>query len=235
MSAGAVSSWPPAGTAAARPTRSTRRRRTLQTGADLLTDKQKARLAALFAVDAHAEVEATWTMYQRTVAAYREPDRKTGPHHDGRADHHAEHRRSQSPAGADHPRTDTQETRRRRPGLLRPARHHPTDRPKRSTAASNTSADPPWDSATSPTTSPDRYWKPADSDPNYTLNHEEPVIFQFSTPSMIHFLTRKSLDGKAIHLPKGSTGHPASHGHYVTVTECCAGECVTHRRDCASH
>ena len=53
-------------------------RRTLQTGADLLTDKQKARLAALFAVDAHAEVEATWTMYQRTEAAYRHPDRKTG-------------------------------------------------------------------------------------------------------------------------------------------------------------
>ena len=53
-------------------------RRTLQTGADLLTDKQKTRLAALFAVDAHVEVEATWTMYQRTVAAYREPDRKTG-------------------------------------------------------------------------------------------------------------------------------------------------------------
>jgi transposase len=55
-----------------------RSRRTLQTGADLLTDKQKARLHALFAVDAHAEVEATWTMYQRAVAAYREPDRKTG-------------------------------------------------------------------------------------------------------------------------------------------------------------
>ena len=53
-------------------------RRTLHTGADLLTDKQKARLAALFAVDAHAEVEATWTMYQRTVAAYREPDRTKG-------------------------------------------------------------------------------------------------------------------------------------------------------------
>jgi transposase len=55
-----------------------RSRRTLHTGADLLTDKQKARLGALFAVDAHAEVEATWTMYQRTVAAYREPDRKKG-------------------------------------------------------------------------------------------------------------------------------------------------------------
>ena len=55
-----------------------RSRRTLHTGADLLTDKQKDRLAALFAVDAHAEVEATWTMYQRTVAAYRHPDRRQG-------------------------------------------------------------------------------------------------------------------------------------------------------------
>ncbi|MGY4646547.1 ISL3 family transposase [Mycobacterium sp. URHB0021] len=55
-----------------------RARRTLQTGADLLTDKQRARLAALFTVDAHAEVEATWSMYQRTVAAYRHPDRKKG-------------------------------------------------------------------------------------------------------------------------------------------------------------
>jgi len=55
-----------------------RSRRTLQTGADLLTDKQKTRLQTLFAVDAHAEVEATWTMYQRTVAAYRHPDRKKG-------------------------------------------------------------------------------------------------------------------------------------------------------------
>ena len=77
MNAGAVSSWPPVGTGAARPSRYACRR-TLQTGADLLTDKQRARLAALFAIDAHAEVEATWTMYQRTVAAYRHPDRKTG-------------------------------------------------------------------------------------------------------------------------------------------------------------
>lgn len=45
-------------------------RRTLQTGADLLTDNRKTRLATLFAIDAHAEVEATWTIYQRTVAAY---------------------------------------------------------------------------------------------------------------------------------------------------------------------
>jgi transposase len=53
-------------------------RRTLQTGADLLTEKQKTRLQTLFAADEHAEVEATWGIYQRMIAAYREPDRKTG-------------------------------------------------------------------------------------------------------------------------------------------------------------
>lgn len=40
-------------------------RRTLHTGADLLTDNQKDRLSALFADDAHVEVEATWSVYQR--------------------------------------------------------------------------------------------------------------------------------------------------------------------------
>ena len=50
-----------------------RARRTLHTGADLLTDKQAARLTALFAVDEHVEVEATWGIYQRMIAAYREP------------------------------------------------------------------------------------------------------------------------------------------------------------------
>ncbi len=53
-------------------------RRTLHTGADLLTDKQKDRLAALFATDDHVEVEATWGVYQRMIASYREPDRTEG-------------------------------------------------------------------------------------------------------------------------------------------------------------
>lgn len=35
-------------------------RRTLHTGSNLLTDKQQARLEALFAVDEHVEIEATW-------------------------------------------------------------------------------------------------------------------------------------------------------------------------------
>ena len=55
-----------------------RARRTLHTGADLLTDKQQARLEALFAVEEHVELEATWGIYQRMVAAYRHPDRAAG-------------------------------------------------------------------------------------------------------------------------------------------------------------
>lgn len=50
-------------------------RRTLHTGADLLTHKQNDRLAALFADNAHLDVEATWGIYQRMIAAYRQPDR----------------------------------------------------------------------------------------------------------------------------------------------------------------
>jgi transposase len=55
-----------------------RARRTLHTGAGLLTDKQKDRLLALFAADEHVQVEATWTIYQQMIAAYREPDRTRG-------------------------------------------------------------------------------------------------------------------------------------------------------------
>jgi transposase len=50
-------------------------RRVLRTGEDLLTDKQRARLTAVFGNEVHIEVEATWGVYQRIVAAYRDPDR----------------------------------------------------------------------------------------------------------------------------------------------------------------
>ncbi len=53
-------------------------RRTLTTGDDLLTDKQRARLTALFAAPEHVEVEATWGIYQRMIAAYRDHDRARG-------------------------------------------------------------------------------------------------------------------------------------------------------------
>jgi transposase len=55
-----------------------RARRTLHTGADLLTARQTNRLAALFADDRHAQLEATWGIYQRMIAAYRHPDRTRG-------------------------------------------------------------------------------------------------------------------------------------------------------------
>ena len=57
-------------------------RRTLHTGADLLTEKQQARITALFEQqvhgDRHIQLEATWGIYQRMVAAYRHPDRGEG-------------------------------------------------------------------------------------------------------------------------------------------------------------
>jgi transposase len=53
-------------------------RRMLHTGADLLTDRQQQRLADLFRADKHVEVEATWGIYQRMIAAYREPDSAHG-------------------------------------------------------------------------------------------------------------------------------------------------------------
>ncbi|MDT0262480.1 ISL3 family transposase [Jatrophihabitans lederbergiae] len=53
-------------------------RRVLRTGADLLTDKQRQRLTTVFADGQHVEVQATWGIYQRIVAAYRHPDRAAG-------------------------------------------------------------------------------------------------------------------------------------------------------------
>ena len=53
-------------------------RRTLHTGAGLLTDKQHQRLTALFKPEEHVEIEATWGIYQRMITAYRELDRTQG-------------------------------------------------------------------------------------------------------------------------------------------------------------
>jgi transposase len=53
-------------------------RRALHTGEAFLTDRQRARIGAVFVIDEHVEVEATWAVYQRIVAAYRHPDRPAG-------------------------------------------------------------------------------------------------------------------------------------------------------------
>ena len=51
-----------------------RARRTLHTGAGLLTDAQTERLETLFADDRHAAVQASWGVYQRLIQAYRTED-----------------------------------------------------------------------------------------------------------------------------------------------------------------
>lgn len=53
-------------------------RRTLHTGTGLLTDKQIDRITALFADEGHVEVQATWGIYQRMIAANRHEDRRQG-------------------------------------------------------------------------------------------------------------------------------------------------------------
>ena len=39
----------------------------------MLTDRQHDQLDALFSTDDHVAVEATWDVYQRMIAAYRDP------------------------------------------------------------------------------------------------------------------------------------------------------------------
>ncbi|MFC2777674.1 MAG: hypothetical protein ACFN4K_06320, partial [Pauljensenia sp.] len=60
------------------------------------------------------------------------------------------------------------------------------------TAASNTYADPHSDSETSPTTSREHSSKPEDSNPNYTLNYEEPRIWPVAPRSIV---MRSDVDG----------------------------------------
>lgn len=57
-----------------------RARRTLLTGADLLTDAQAERLENLFADERHARVQASWGVYQRLIQACRTKDPGLGKH-----------------------------------------------------------------------------------------------------------------------------------------------------------
>lgn len=53
-------------------------RRALHTSSSFLTNRQQGRIDAVFTGDDHIAVEVTWGIYQRTVAAYRDPDRGCG-------------------------------------------------------------------------------------------------------------------------------------------------------------
>ena len=150
-----------------------RARRTLHTGADLLTDKQAARLTALFAIDEHVEVEATWGIYQRMIAAYRHPDPAAG------RELMVKLIESLS-AGVPRPLVEIAKLGRTlskraadvlayfdRPGTS----NGPTEAIN---GASNTSAAQHSGSATSPTTSPEACSRPVGSDHDYTLPVKSP-------------------------------------------------------------
>jgi transposase len=53
-------------------------RRALRTRATLLTTRQQARIAAVFATEQHLAVEVTWQVYQQVIAAYAHPDPRAG-------------------------------------------------------------------------------------------------------------------------------------------------------------
>ena len=53
-------------------------RRTLRTRLALLTQRQRARLEAVFAAEEHVAVTVTWWTYKQIIAAYADHDRTTG-------------------------------------------------------------------------------------------------------------------------------------------------------------
>ena len=107
-----------------------RARRTLLTGAGLLTDAQARRLEALFADERHAAVQAAWGVYQRLIQAYRTEEAGLGKH---LMQQLIDSLRQTIPDGLEEIQTlartltsRSQDT----PGLLRPPRH--LQRPHRS-------------------------------------------------------------------------------------------------------
>ena len=147
----------------------------LRTGAELLIDRQHARLVAIFADEQCAQVQATWGIYQRIVAAYRHPDRTVGK---------AELRRTIDAVSNNVPELLTElitlgRTLKRRAAdvLAHFGRPGSSNGPTEAiNGRLDTSAAPPSDSATWPTTSPEHCWTPAASDLNYTLFCDEPLI-----------------------------------------------------------
>lgn len=145
----------------------------------LLSLGQQYQIIDMFFSAEHVALEATWSAYQNIINAYRAPDTSAG-----KAMMKAEINTLTSTRV---PRGLTElitlgRTLKRRPGdILAYFATTPTPAtvpPKSSTGASNTYADPHSGSATSPTTSPAVSSKQEDSDPNYTLNYEEPLNFE---------------------------------------------------------
>ena len=129
-----------------------RARRTLHTGAGLLTDTQARRLQALFADERYAAVQAAWGVYQRLIQAYRTEEAGLGKYLMQRL---IDSLRQAVPDGLEEIQTLARTLTERAsdtPGLLRPPPHLQRPHAKPSTDARSTYAASPWASATSPAT-----------------------------------------------------------------------------------
>ncbi|MBP2366804.1 transposase [Pseudonocardia parietis] len=123
-----------------------RARRILRTRLGLLTDKQRARLEAVFAADDHVAVEVTWWAYQQIIAAYADQNRQRGKTLLAAV---IDRLRAGLPAGLDELATLGRTLHRRRDDILAYFDHRPrTARPRPSTAASKRCGATPWASAT---------------------------------------------------------------------------------------
>ena len=151
-------------------------RRVLHTRSCLLTLGQQYQILDLFSGDEHVALEVTWSAYQNIIDAYRAPNTSAG-----KAIMEAEINTLTStrvPRGLTELITLGRTLKRRATDILA---YFATSTPQAATpkvpaAASNTYAAPPSGSETSPTTSPAASSKQEDSNPNYTLNYEEPEI-----------------------------------------------------------
>ena len=122
-----------------------RARRTLHTGAGLLTDAQTERLETLFADDRHAAVQAAWSVYQRLIQAYRTEDPGLGKYLMQRL---IDSLRQAVPDELEEIQTLAKTLTERAPdtpGLLRPAPYLQRPHAKPSTDARSTYATSPWD------------------------------------------------------------------------------------------
>ena len=152
-------------------------RRMLHTRSCLLTPLQQRQILNLFSGDEHVALEVTWSAYQNIIDAYRAPNTSAG-----KALMRAEIERL-SNAGVPSSLTEIitlgRTLKRRATDILAYFDHpHTTGGP---TKAINAPPRTPTrirtrTCETSPTTSPEHSSKQEDSDPNYTLNYEEPVL-----------------------------------------------------------
>ena len=129
-----------------------RARRTLLTGAGLLTNAQAERLETLFADDRHAAVQAAWGVYQRLIQAYRTEEAGLGKYLMQRLIDSLKQAIPYRLEGDPDTGQNPDQPQPGRPGLLRPPPYLQRPHAKPSTDAWSTYAASPWASATSRTT-----------------------------------------------------------------------------------